>query len=83
VRLVPEQIAGCAGIAGQISGKGHSEWLVLIGEHFDASQEGLFPEDDQFKHQDRNEGRQAAKTGRGYRAKESWQEQKVKTIEVI
>jgi hypothetical protein len=56
---------------------------VLIGEHFDASQEGLFPEDDQFKHQDRNEGRQAAKTGRGYRAKESWQEQKVKTIEVI
>jgi hypothetical protein len=68
---------------GRIHTRRQVESLVLIGEHFDASQEGLFPEDDQFKHQDRNEGRQAAKTGRGYRAKESWQEQKVKTIEVI
>jgi hypothetical protein len=42
-----------------------SNGSVLIGGRFDASQEGLLTKDDKFKHQDGNEGRQAAKTGCG------------------
>jgi hypothetical protein len=57
--------------------------LIEVGERFDASQEGFLPEDDQFKHQDRDEGRQAAEAGRGYRSEEGRQEQKVNAIEVI
>jgi hypothetical protein len=56
---------------------------VLIGGRFDASQEGLFTKDNKFKHQDGNEGGQAAETGCGYCFEESRQEQQIKTIKVI
>jgi hypothetical protein len=48
------------------------------GERFDASQEGLFTKDNKFKHQDGNEGGQAAETGCGYPLKKAGKSNKSK-----
>jgi hypothetical protein len=55
---------------------------VLAERNPNASQKGIVPKDDKFKHQDRKESREASEAGGGNRAKKGGQEQKIKTVKV-
>jgi len=56
--------------------------FLVEKESRNASQKGVVPKDDKFKHQDRKESREASEAGGGNRAKKGGQEQKIKTVKV-